>query len=216
MRRRSLLAGLVALLPAGCTATPADEPDRGATATATPAPEDRLPPDDGPSPTPPRLDVSTPRPGECEPTPPPAPASTGVGQAPRPYPDRPEELTADSVSAYLTAYERAYRTNEVLAARRRERDLVVAAVRLDDPAVTVRATDDGYLAGVHLSGSLSYAPALSPVTPETPTRTPTAVPSVTLSTAASYLLTDRFLVRQDRPGRDAPAAVTGGTVVECF
>jgi hypothetical protein len=151
-------------------------------------------------------------------TPPPAPDQTGTGteQAPLAYPARPDDLTVDSVEAYLTAYERAYRTNEVLAShRRRETDIVVAAVRLGDPDVTVRTAGDGYLAGVHLSGTLSYAPAQPSVTPETRTPTPTAVPSVTLSAAASYYLTDRFLVRQDRAGGAAPAAVTGGTVVEC-
>lgn len=172
-------------------------------------------------PPPASVAVETPAPGDCEAESPPEPTNNPLATA-REYPARPADLTPEAGRAFLRAYEAAFVENLLLS---RTDDAPEGAYPVDaDVDVTVeqfRHGDGWVLAGLTSFGGLGYdfpepTPLPANVTASrTPTRT--ALPGISVSRVASYLLTDRFLLRQDR-GRDgdAPAAVDGGTVYACF
>lgn len=217
MHRRSLLSALgTSLLPlAGCSSD-GEEGTPSSTPTATP-------PTGTPRSTPPSTSVAveTPAPGACEAASPPTPTANPLA-SPRAYPTHPADLTPGTVRSFLRAYESAFVENLLLA---RTADAPEGASPVDpDVDADIRQSRHGdgwFLAGVASAGGLGYdfpdsTPLPANVTASrTPTRTP--VSGVSVSRAASYLLTDRLLLRQDR-GRagDAPAAVDGGTVYACF
>jgi hypothetical protein len=226
MRRRRTLALLgSALLPAaGCTdpagtggsdtPTPAPEPTGTPEPTATPSPTP-TPTPAAETPPPDAVRVATPGPGDCEATAPPSPEGNGL-ESPARYPERPSDPTPEAVRAYLVAYEEAYAHNATLADGNPPEGMVVSDVRFEGSVAAFRSGDGWALAGVAVDGAVGYGHAPTP-TPETPAPTPTPVPGITRHRRASYLLTDRFLLRQDRGhDGDPPAAVDGGVVLECF
>jgi hypothetical protein len=228
MRRRAALALLASSLAgaAGCTGTAGD--DRTATPTPTTAPTrttgsptdtrsvtpDR---DRTPSGTPPA--GGTPAPGACSVDRPEA-NSTGAYDPPA-YPDPPVRATGESAHEYLATFDRAYVANRLVATESPPEGTVVADVSLDSRIVETRTGPDWTLGGVAVDGAVGYVPAPTgggePGTNATTTPTPTPLPGITVHYRASYYLTSRFLVRQDRGhDGDPPPAVSDGMVVACF
>jgi hypothetical protein len=226
MRRRALLAGFgTAFLPlAGCTS----DGDGGSTSTdsptASPTPTSTASPTPSATPPPDAVAVETPAPGECAAEDPPWPTTNPLA-TPRDYPDRPADLTPETVRSYLTAYEAAFVENLLLT----DVDAAPEGLYPVDPDVDAvveafRHGDGWFLAGLSSSGGMGYDHPDPTATTEPPanvtfSRTPTrtAVPGITVSRVASYLVTERFLLRQDHGwDGDAPAAVDGGTVYACF
>lgn len=154
---------------------------------------------------------------------------------PREYPARPADLTAASARSYLRAYEKAFVENDLMANANSPEGTYPFGASVDPTVTAFRAGDSWFLAGISCFGTLGYdtpgrtatgtgtetATGTGPTTTTTgtPTQTHTALPSITVSRIASYLLTDRFLLRQDRgpdAGDDPPAAVEDGVVYACF
>lgn len=142
--------------------------------------------------------------------------------SPREYPARPSTFTDESVQSYLTAYEEAFVENHLTTHVEEAPEGTYPVDPEVDATVAAFRTGDGWwLAGVTCFGGMGYGlsdrTATAPGTSGTQTHTRTALPGITVHRAASYLLTARFLLREDHGwDRDAPAAVTGGTVYECF
>jgi hypothetical protein len=219
LRRRVLaLLSSVVLPAAGCAGSPGT--GDGSETTATPTPTEQSTPTSASTTasTPPTGDVAveTPAAGECESSPPPSPAGNDL-ESPAPYPDLPAE-PGDDGESFLAAYEAAYVHNALLADSNPPAGMVVAEVDLDARVVASRSGEGWLLAGVATGGAVGYGhtPTPTPGPNETSGPTATAVPGTTYHRRASYLLTDRFLLRQDR-GHDGtpPAAVDGGVVLVC-
>ncbi|WP_254279357.1 hypothetical protein [Haloarcula marina] len=137
---------LGASVVAGCLGAPSDTGGTGTTddtATPTTSPEDCLPAE--------------------------RPAPSDASSSPRPYPDRPDELTAETVETYVRAFERAYRYNSALADDQRKVGRT-NAVTVSVADVAVESTADGFAATV--SGAVRWEILDAESTPETPTATP--------------------------------------------
>ncbi|WP_318567579.1 hypothetical protein [Salinigranum marinum] len=134
-------------------------------------------------------DTATP---DCTATPPPKP--TDAATSARAYPDRPTELTSESIEGFLSAYERAYQYNDALAAspnkigRTNEFTVFVQSVSVDAENEGFTATVSGQYESDFLDTSAST------VTPETATETP--LPAGRGPFEASYVITDRLLRRE--------------------
>lgn len=164
-RRRFLVActGTAGALFAGCISG-----TRGGTGTDTPSPT-----------------------ATCSAKDPPAP--TDAATSPQSYPDRPSELTTETVRQFLREYESAYQYNHALAAnpdkigRTNEFTVHVQSVSVD--------TNDGQLTA-EVSGQLQsdiIDHGTGTTTPETTTETP--LPMGHGPFEASYVVTDRELRR---------------------
>jgi len=167
-RRRVLrvCVGTAGALLAGCLS---QQPGTSETATGTPT----TAPTDTPTET-------------CSAQDPPAP--TDAATAPRSYPDRPAELTTDTVEEFLDAYESVYQYNDALAANP-EKIGRTNEIRVAIESVSVTADDNGFTAEV--SGQF-YSEILdtdSETTPETP------LPMGRGPVGATYTVTERALVR---------------------
>ena len=134
-------------------------------------------------------DTETP---DCTATSPPNP--TDAATSARSYPDRPTELTSESMEEFLSAYERAYQYNDALAAspnkigRTNEFTVFVQSVSVDAQDGRFTATVSGQYESDFLDTSASTT------TPETPTETP--LPAGHGPFEASYVLTERLLRRE--------------------
>jgi hypothetical protein len=122
------------------------------------------------------------------------PPPTDGATSPRSYPDRPSELTAETVEKFLTAYETAYQYNDALAANPNKIGRTNAiTVRIQ--SVSVTSEPDGFTAtvsGQFQSDIIDAEP--STTTPETPTETP--LPMGHGPIEASYTVTERKLSRE--------------------
>lgn len=127
------------------------------------------------------------------------PRPTDATAEPRSYPERPTELTTDSVEAFVRAYERAYQYNAELA------DNPVKIGRTNEFTVSVHSitvTSNGGRFAAEVSGQLQWDILDSgAATPETPTETP--LPMGHGPFEASYVVTARTLRRD-------------GVVVDCW
>lgn len=129
------------------------------------------------------------------------PAPTDAATAPRSYPDRPAELTTESLREFLEAYEKAYQYNDALAANPNKIGRT-NEITIFIESVSVTSETDGYSAVV--SGQFQSDirdPGTPETTPETPTETP--LPMGRGPIEASYMITDRKLRRE-------------GIVTECW
>jgi hypothetical protein len=216
-RRRALALLSSALLPlGGCAGSPGSGEGSDDTASrSTPTTTSTTRPTTASTPPPEAVAVETPD-GDCEASTPPSPAGNELESA-EPYPETPADPDRDGES-FLAAYEAAYVHNALLTDGRAPEGMVVAEVDVDARVVASRAGEGWLLAGVATDGAVGYGhtPTPTPGPNETAGPTPTAVPGITYHRRASYLLTDRFLLRQDR-GHDGspPAAVDGGVVLAC-
>lgn len=224
MRRRGLLALLAgALVPvAGCGQKPegAVEPDANGSAgspTRTAQRDGASGGGSGSAGTPaPTVAAATPPDDDCTGTSPPLPAAVPAeyeGLSVQSYPSRPE-LSGEAVRSFVREYERAYRTNEIIAAGPGNTGDDVD----ENPAVTVEAvavtpTGEGYLARVAVTITFAYEPVTPTGAP--PSATPTPIPSAPQFGSAAYYVTDRFLMRQAPAPADEPA-VTRGVVLACW
>lgn len=127
------------------------------------------------------------------------PKPTASVATPDAYPERPTELSIESVRQFLDAYEHTYRYNEILAAHPdkygRTNELTV---RVEE--VSVDGDGDRYTATVSGQLQVDFADGASG-SPETPTETP--LPAGHGPFEASYVVTGRRLRRD-------------GTVLECW
>lgn len=169
-RRRTLKAciGIAGTLSAGCLSGQA-----GTTDTSTNTPTDE--------PT-----------AECNARDPPAP--TDAATSPRSYPDRPIELTSETVREFLTAYETAYQYNDALAENPNKVGRT-NEITIRIQSVSVTKEGDGFTAtvtGEFQSDFIDTETATS--TPETPTMTP--LPMGHGPIEASYTVTERRLLRE--------------------
>lgn len=128
----------------------------------------------------------------CSATAPPAP--TDAATSARSYPDRPPELTTETVRGFLTEYERAYQYNDALAANPdkigRTNEFAV-----DVRSVSIENDDDQFTAevGGQLRSDIVDS-GTGTTTPETPTETPLPMGHGPFET--SYVMTGRELRRE--------------------
>jgi hypothetical protein len=126
------------------------------------------------------------------------PTPTDAATESKSYPEKPGELTRESVGSFVEAYERAYQYNTMLAAhpdeigRRNDLDISVSEV-------TATVDDGTFTVGV--SGQANTGITADSDDPETPTQTP--LPMGHWPFATSYTVTARFVRRE-------------GTVYECW
>lgn len=145
-------------------------------------------------------DTSTATPTEtCAAQDPPAP--TDAATTPRSYPDRPVELTTETVEEFLKGYETAYQYNDALAANPNKIGRTnQITVRIH--SVSVTSQPDGFTANVSGQFQSDIIDSGTPTTtPETPTETP--LPMGHGPVEASYTVTERTLSRE-------------GVVLECW
>lgn len=196
-RRRylSVVGAAVGTAVAGCLGSSPESSSGGTAPDESPTPtESPAGPGTTHTSTVPPVGIETPAPGECSAPDPPDP-STGEGLPdPREYPDSPERFDPERVRPFVEAYEGAYRYNERLA------DLAGEGACVEDfetevTGSTLRETDDGVVAEVVTTGS--FTGETCPDATGTDTATP--LPHADFFTqAAVFLVTDRFLVREDR------------------
>lgn len=137
-------------------------------------------------------------PTSCSADDPPAPSNAAT--PPRSYPERPAELTTESVEDFLRAYEQAYQYNDALAANPdkigRTNEFTV-----DVRSVSVTPRDDRFTAEVSGELQTDFLQSESATTPTTETETP--LPAGHGPFEASYVVTVRRLSRE-------------GVVLECW
>jgi hypothetical protein len=129
------------------------------------------------------------------------PAPSDAAAPPRSYPDRPAELTKETIKQFLTAYENAYQYNDALAANP-DKIGRTNEITIRIHSVSVTSESDGFTAtvsGQFQSDIIDTDP--STTTPETQTETP--LPMGHGPVEASYTVTERKLRRE-------------GTVRECW
>ncbi|AXG09424.1 hypothetical protein [Haloplanus rubicundus] len=180
--RRALLGSVCALAgTAGCLGNPGGSestPTQVGTPTRTPTG------------TPTRTPTETVTDDACTAAAPPRPSDAAA--APKPYPEKPDELTRDSVSSFVEAYERAYQYNEMLAAypdmigRRNDLDISVNEV-------TVTVADGEFTVDVTGQANTGITADGDEAATATPTRTP--LPMGHWPFEATYTVTDRFVRR---------------------
>ena len=176
--RRALLGAVGALTSAGCLGRrEGDDPTPTETPTRTPTE------------TPTRTPTGTATDDACTAASPPHPADAAA--APKPYPEKPDGLTRDSVSSFVEAYERAYQYNSMLADHPdkfgRLNDLDISILEV---TVTV---DDGTFV-VDVSGQANTGITADGDEAATPTRTP--LPTGHWPFEAAYTVTDRVVRRE--------------------
>lgn len=124
----------------------------------------------------------------CTATAPPHP--TEAAADPKPYPDRPAELTRESMGSFVEAYERAYQYNGMLAehpdAIGRLNDLNIS---INEVAVTA---EDGRF-GIEVAGQANTG-ITADDDPATPTRTPLPMGHWPFETV--YTVAERFVRRE--------------------
>lgn len=122
------------------------------------------------------------------------PAPSDAATPPRSYPDRPAQLTKETVKEFLNAYETAYQYNDALAANPNKigrTNEITVRIR----SVSVTSEPDGFTAtvsGQFQSDIIDAEP--STTTPETQTETP--LPMGHGPVEASYTVTERKLRRE--------------------
>lgn len=169
--RRDVLAACVAVSTAvaGCATLPAGEGDGDPDRTGT-APTD--------------TDI-------CSAADPPHP--TDAAADPRSYPDRPTDLTPETLEPFLESYERAYRYNDMIASHP-EKYGRTNEVTVWIDSVAVDTDDDGYTATVSGQVQTDFIDRETPTgTPETATETPLPIGHRPFET--SYTVTERELER---------------------
>lgn len=194
--RRAVLGATAAIGSslAGCTGMRSSTPpESSATSSSSKSPSATTsPPPSSPVP-------ETPQPGQCEPTHPPAPDTAPERPDPKPYPDRPERLTIQTVTTFLAAYEEAYQFNtEVVWLQ--ENDACVADIGADvgKGQTDVWAARNGYQARVRWASWIHGGPC-----PTTRTKTVSPAPRSYRTGETAYYITDKYLIRN-------------GTVTECW
>jgi hypothetical protein len=126
------------------------------------------------------------------------PAPTDAAAEPKPYPERPSELTRDAVASFVEAYERAYQYNSMLA---EHPDAIGRRNDVDISVNEVTVTADGGTFTVRVSGQANTGITTGGDEPETPTQTPLPMGHWPFETA--YTVSERFVRRE-------------GTVHECW
>jgi hypothetical protein len=140
---------------------------------------------------------STPSPaGSCSAVGPPRP--TTAETPPEPYPDRPSQLSTETVESFVRAYERSYQYNEQLAAHP---DKIGRLNDLDVSILDATVESEGERFTAVVSGQRNFGIVETSDTPTTPTRTPLPIGHGPFE--VSYALTDRAVSRE-------------GSVVECW
>lgn len=170
------------------------------------------PADEESSPTPAKtVAVTTPPLEECEVVPPLNPTPSDEEVVPREYPSYPDKLTAESAVTFATAYERAYRHNEILAGEADGTDTISVNAGVPNDFLIDRG--NGFLLGVTATIDTED------------NRTPpggTAAPFYSDEFATWYLLTDELGLRGgDLAAKDLPKMppesvdLSGGIVLYC-
>lgn len=128
------------------------------------------------------------------------PAPTDAATSPRSYPDRPAELTTESIKEFLEAYETAYQYNDALSANPNKIGRTnEITVRIH--SISVSSEPERFTANVSGQFQSDIINAGTPKTPETPTETP--LPMGHGPVEASYTVKKRKLSRE-------------GVVLECW
>lgn len=177
--RRALLGSVCALAgtagclgsPGGSESTPTRTRTLTRTRTPTQTPTETVPED------------------SCSASTPPMP--TDAAADPKPYPEKPRDLTRESVGSFVEAYERAYQYNDMLAEHPekigRLNDLDISVNE-----VTITAEDGRFT--VEVTGQANTGITADGDDAETPTQTPLPMGHWPFDT--SYTVAERFVRRE--------------------